>query len=167
MTIRKARQNDLKNIMQMFKSCVSGMIKNNIDQWDESYPNLEIIKNDLRAETFYIAERNSKIVGGVNIDRIQDPTYLDIDWRDKTNQFLVVHRLAVKEDEWGKGIGKSLMYFAEELVLKMGLKSIRLDTYSGNPKAMQFYLQLGYSELGKIDLKPNKEKYHCFEKIVL
>ncbi len=167
MTIRKARQNDLKNIMQMFKSCVSGMIKNNIDQWDESYPNLEIIKNDLRAETFYIAEINSKIVGGVNIDRIQDPTYLDIDWRDKTNQFLVVHRLAVKEDEWGKGIGKSLMYFAEELVLKMGLKSIRLDTYSGNPKAMQFYLQLGYSELGKIDLKPNKEKYHCFEKIVL
>tara|TARA_B100000945_G_C20115355_1_gene472271 strand:- start:91 stop:594 length:504 start_codon:yes stop_codon:yes gene_type:complete len=167
MTIRKARQNDLKNIMQMFKSCVSGMIKNNIDQWDESYPNLEIIKNDLRAETFYIAEINSKIVGGVNIDRIQDPTYLDIDWRDKTNQFLVVHRLAVKEDEWGKGIGKSLMYFAEGLVLKMGLKSIRLDTYSGNPKAMQFYLQLGYSELGKIDLKPNKEKYHCFEKIVL
>ena len=58
------------------------------------------------------------------------------------------------------------MLFTEKLVLEKGLKSIRLDTYSGNPKAMEFYRRLGYTELGTIDLKPDKEKYHCFEKII-
>jgi hypothetical protein len=31
---------------------------------------------------------------------------------------------------------------------------------------MEFYRRLGYRELGTIDLKPNKDKYHCFEKII-
>jgi ribosomal protein S18 acetylase RimI-like enzyme len=74
--------------------------------------------------------------------------------------------LAVKEEYWNKKIGKELMLFTEELVIERGLKSIRLDTYSGNPKAMEFYRRLAYSELGTINLKPNKNEYYCFEKII-
>ena len=77
-----------------------------------------------------------------------------------------MHRLAVKEEFWQKKIGKKLMIFAENIVLEKGLKSIRLDTYSGNPKAMEFYRRLGYKELGEINLKPNKNEYYCFEKII-
>ena len=54
----------------------------------------------------------------------------------------------------------------ENMVIEKGLKSIRLDTYSGNPKAMEFYRRLGYRELGSINLKPNKNEYYCFEKII-
>ena len=35
------------------------------------------------------------------------------------------------------------MNFAEDLVVEKRLKTIRLDTYSGNPKAMEFYKRLG------------------------
>ncbi len=166
MMIRKAHNKDLNDIMNMYKSCVSGMIKNKIDQWDSSYPNSEIIKTDIAASTYYIAEINKKIIGGINIDQNQDPTYLKISWKDKSNCFLVVHRLAVEEESWYKNIGKKLMLFAENLVLEKGLKSIRLDTYSGNPKAMEFYRRLGYVKLGTIDLKPNKNKYYCYEKVI-
>ena len=166
MIIRKAEISDLENIMKMYNSCVGGMLKNGIDQWDESYPNTEIISDDLKLGSYFVAELNGKIVGGVNIDQQQDPTYLNIKWKDNSNQFLVVHRLGVQEENWGDGIGKALMMFSEELVKEHGLSSIRLDTYSGNPKAMEFYLRLGYNELGTIDLKPNKKKYHCFEKII-
>ena len=166
MIIRKANYKDLKNIMKMFNSCVRGMIKNNIDQWDESYPSVENISNDLNSETYYVAEINDEIVGGINIDQIQDKTYLDVNWKDTSDSFLVVHRLAVKEDFWYKKIGKSLMQFAEKLVVKKNLKSIRLDTYSGNPKAMYFYKKMGYTLLEKIYLKPNKNEYYCFEKLI-
>ena len=74
--------------------------------------------------------------------------------------------MCIRDRYWDNGIGKFLMEFAENLVRKKNLKSIRLDTYSGNPKAMNFYRKLGYEELGTIDLKPNKDKYHCFEKII-
>jgi len=166
MIIRKAIKSDLDNIMLMYKSCVKGMLANDIDQWDETYPNAGVIIEDLIAQTYFAAIENNIIIGGINIDQNQDKTYLDIDWEDKSNSFLVVHRLGVKEEFWEKKIGKELMVFAENLVIEKGLRSIRLDTYSGNPKAMEFYRRLGYRELGSINLKPNKNEYYCFEKII-
>ena len=166
MIIRKANKTDLENIMLMYKSCVAGMVENGIDQWDETYPNTEIISEDLNVGTYYVSEMDGTIIAGINIDKNQDDTYLALDWEDKSDSFLVVHRLGVKEEFWNKKIGKDLMLFTEKLVIEKGLKSIRLDTYSGNPKAMEFYRRLGYTELGTIDLKPEKDKYYCFEKII-
>jgi GNAT superfamily N-acetyltransferase len=166
MIIRKAEISDLENIMKMYKSCVAGMLKNSIDQWDATYPNAGVIMEDLIAQTYFVAEENSIIIGGINIDQNQDKTYLEIDWEDKSDSSLVVHRLGVKEEFWKKGIGKKLMIFAENLVVEKGLKSIRLDTYSGNPKAMEFYINLGYQQLGHIYLKEGKNEYYCFEKII-
>ena len=166
MKIRKANKFDLANIMEMYKSCVAGMIKRGIDQWDEKYPNAKVISSDIEAKTYYVAEIEGEIIGGINIDQKQDKTYLAINWKDKSNSFLVVHRLAVKEIFWNQKIGKKLMLFTEKLIGEKSLKSVRLDTYSGNPKAIEFYNKLGYKQLGKIYLKPNKNEYYCFEKIV-
>ena len=166
MMIREAHIDDLENIMMMYKSCVGGMLANSIDQWDSTYPNSVVITKDINASTYYIATKEDTIIGGINIDQNQDPTYLDVEWKDSSNRFLVVHRLGVKEENWGDGIGKDLMIFTEELVMEKDLKSIRLDTYSGNPKAMEFYIRLGYRELGAINLKPDKNEYYCFEKII-
>jgi len=166
MIIRKANKTDLENIMKMYQSCIKGMLENGIDQWDDAYPNTEIISEDLNVGTYYVGEIDGTIIGGINIDRDQDNNYLALDWEDKSDSFLVVHRLGVKEEFWNKKIGKDLMLFTEKLVIEKGLKSIRLDTYSGNPKAMEFYRRLGYTELGTIDLKPDKDKYYCFEKII-
>ena len=166
MIIRLGKISDLENLMLMYKSCVAGMLKNSIDQWDATYPNSEAIIQDIKAKTYFVAEENSIIIGGINIDQNQDKTYLEIDWEDKSDSSLVVHRLGVKEEFWKKGIGKKLMIFAENLVVEKGLKSIRLDTYSGNPKAMEFYINLGYQQLGHIYLKEGKNEYYCFEKII-
>ena len=166
MMIRKAKINELDEIMNMYASCVDGMQKANIDQWDSTYPNRKIISEDIRNKSFYIFLINDEIIGGINIDKIQDKTYLDIEWKDKGNKFLVVHRLAVRQEFWKKGIGNKLMIFAESLVKEKKLNSIRLDTYSSNPIAINFYLNLGYIKKGEIFLKPNKNEYYCFEKLI-
>ena len=166
MKIRKGNIKDIDAIMSMYNSCVNGMIHMGIDQWDETYPNRNIILEDLKQKTYFVAIKDSLIVGGVNIDALQDDSYLSINWKDKKNAFLSVHRLAVDKKYWDQNIGKNLMLFAEELVKKKKLNSIRLDTYSGNPKAMNFYKQLGYHQLGYIYLKEGKNEYYCFEKII-
>jgi ribosomal protein S18 acetylase RimI-like enzyme len=166
MIIRQANINDIENIMKMYDSCVIGMIKIGIDQWDSSYPNKEIILKDIQSKTFYILITDNNIIAGINIDNKQDKTYLAMKWEDKQNLFLVVHRLAVDERYWSKGAGKKLMLFAEELVTKRKLNSIRLDTYNTNIKAIEFYKNLGYKILGEIYLKPNKNEYYCFEKLI-
>ena len=45
MKISLAHINDLNEIMEMYKSCVSGMEKHKITQWDKTYPNKDVIKN--------------------------------------------------------------------------------------------------------------------------
>ena len=116
--IRKAEIKDIDQIMQMYSSCVKGMIEAGIDQWDDTYPNSEVIYEDIKNSTYYVKTMNNKIVGGVNIDQLQDKEYLDIKWEDQENLFLVVHRLAVSKEFWSKGIGKKLMTFTELLVKK-------------------------------------------------
>jgi len=166
MIIRQANINDIENIMKMYDSCIIGMINIGIDQWDSLYPNKEIILEDIESKTFYVLIANNNIIAGINIDDKQDKTYLAMQWEDKQNLFLVVHRLAVDERYWSKGAGKKLMLFAEELVIKRKLNSIRLDTYNTNSKAIKFYKNLGYKILGEIYLKPNKNEYYCFEKLI-
>tara|TARA_B100000902_G_C27320019_1_gene923769 strand:- start:5567 stop:6070 length:504 start_codon:yes stop_codon:yes gene_type:complete len=166
MIIRVAKIQDANKIMLMYKSCVNGMIKSGIDQWDYSYPNIDVITQDINKKNYFVAEINKEIIGGIAIDKNQDREYLNISWINESNRFLVVHRLAVKEDMWNHKIGKKLMVFAEEKAIKNNFHSVRLDTYSGNPKAMNFYKNIGYIELGSINLKPNKNEYYCFEKIL-
>ena len=106
MTIRQAKISDIDNIMRMYKSCVNGMIEENIDQWDDTYPNKDIIIKDIVNKTYYIYILNNTIVGGINIDSIQDKTYLDIKWDDTEDKYLVVHRLGIRKEYWNKGIGR-------------------------------------------------------------
>ena len=167
MIIRKAEKQDLEDIMQVYKSCVDGMIAIGIDQWDETYPNRNIIKKDLEIGDYYVGLIDNEIVAGIKIDSVQDPNYLSINWADKTNNFMVVHRLCSKTKVWNQGVGKKMMEFAERLAKKNNCFSIRLDTYINNPKAIAFYKRLGYNQLGNIKLKPEKDIYYCFEKLLL
>ena len=166
MIIRKAEIEDIADIMKIYSSCVKGMIALGIDQWDESYPNKEVINSDISSGSYFVGCIERKLVCGLTIDQKQDPTYLSIDWQDKTNRFLVVHRLCAKTSVWSRGMGRKMMAFAEEMALKKGLSSIRLDTYINNPKAINFYKGLGYQKRGYIHLKPNKDIYYCFEKLL-
>ena len=165
MIIKQAEIQDFDAIMDMYASCVKGMLALGIDQWDESYPNRKIIKQDLKDACYYIGVLKEGIVAGMRVDNLQDPTYLSIDWKDKSNNFMVVHRLGSKTNVWNKGIGKQMMEFAENIAIESGCSSFRLDTYSHNPKAMEFYKRLGYQQLGHINLKPDKDIYYCFEKV--
>ena len=88
MIIRKGKISDLENIMLMYNSWVAGMIANGIDQWDITYPNSDVIMQDLISETYFVAIENKIIIGGINIDQHQDKTYLDINWEDKSDSFL-------------------------------------------------------------------------------
>ena len=165
MRIIQAKAQHLETIMEMYASCVQGMLALGIDQWDASYPNRSIIEQDLKDACYYIGVLDNELVAGMRIDNIQDPTYLSIDWADKSNNCMVVHRLGSKTKVWNKGIGKQMMDFAENLAQENGCSSFRLDTYSHNPKAIEFYKKRGYTQLGHINLKPHKDIYYCFEKL--
>ena len=51
--IEKATQKDLNSILNITKDALNSMKAMNFNQWDEHYPNEEIVKEDSKAQELY------------------------------------------------------------------------------------------------------------------
>ena len=166
--IEKGKSSEINLIIALTKACAKDLHNNGINQWDENYPNLESITNDIQTGTLFTYKLGNEIVGIVVLNETQDEEYREINWRtplDSKN--IIVHRLAVLPGHQGKGIARKIMDFAEEFAVKNNYDSIRLDTFSQNPRNQKFYLNRGYLELGSVYLKYKKEHpYICYEMLI-
>tara|TARA_B100000768_G_C11283255_1_gene380031 strand:+ start:75 stop:578 length:504 start_codon:yes stop_codon:yes gene_type:complete len=167
MTIRLAKDDDIKRVVEITNACANHMISKNIFQWDENYPNKEVFDQDITDNTLYIIENMSKILGCICISIKIDDVYKNVNWLTPNNKNVFLHRLAIHPDFQGQGLALKLMEYAEEYTIKKEYKSIRLDTFSGNPKNNKFYNLQGYTKLEKIFYRNQSDMpFYCYEKIL-
>jgi ribosomal protein S18 acetylase RimI-like enzyme len=96
-----------------------------------------------------------------------DDVYKDVKWLTPNRNNVYLHRLAIHPNFQGQGLALKLMEYAEDFTIKNGCISIRLDTFSGNPKNNKFYTLQGYTKLEKIFYRNQSDMpFHCFEKIL-
>ena len=165
MMISKGKMFEIEVILTLTRACGKHMRDNGIDQWDENYPDRERILNDLQTETLFACREGGEVLGIVVLNETQDEEYEEINWSTSANdKNIVVHRLAVRPDQQGKGLGRKLMDFAEQWARENDYDAIRLDTYSQNPRNQRFYRNRGYKDLGPVYLKYKKDfPYYCYE----
>ncbi|MGC6507342.1 MAG: GNAT family N-acetyltransferase [Myxococcota bacterium] len=156
---------DIDMIIRLTRACGRHMRANGIDQWDEHYPDRAVILNDLHTQTLFAYRKGTEILGIVVLNEAQDDEYADIGWStNETDRNIVIHRLAVRPDQQGKGIGRKLMDFAEQWAKDNHYDAIRLDTFSQNQRNQRFYANRGYTNLGPVFLKYKKNHpYYCYE----
>lgn len=166
MKIMKAIKQDIPNIMNLIKEVVKHMMSQEIYQWNEDYPNLEVINNDIHNKDLYVIKNEKDCLGIIVINEEQSPEYKDINWKDHSEKVLVIHRLAVHPKYQGQGIARKLMDFAESYAGENGYMSIRLDCYSGNPRLNKVYLKRGYESRGQVYFPMREMPFNCYEKIL-
>ena len=165
--IELAEITDLDRIMEITKACAIDLISNNIFQWNENYPSKEAFKKDIEKKTLYVFKNKLQITGCISICADKDEEYEDVEWITKDFKNLYLHRLAVHPECQKKGIGRSLMDFAEEYAKLNGFKSVRLDTFSQNQRNNKFYKSRQYVQLGDVFFPmQSKFPFHCYEKII-
>ena len=165
--IRLANYSDLDNIKQVTKACAKEMISNGIYQWNEHYPSKDILEKDIAKKELYVTEINDSIVGCIMFSKYKDDLYNQIDWLTPDSENLYVHRLAVHPDFQKKGLGKSLMDFAENYAKDNSYVSVRLDTFSENKRNLKFYESRGYQRLDGIYFPKQSEfPFYCYELIL-
>ena len=106
-----------------------------IYQWDDSYPTAEIFADDIKSNSLFVFEDGGSCMGIISLNENQAPEYQELIWENENGKILVIHRLAVNPGRQKQGIGRRLMDFAEDYAADQGYASIRLDAYSGNPRA--------------------------------
>lgn len=124
-----------------------------VDQWQDGYPTEKIIAGDIANGESYVLECEGVVVATAVISFAGEVTYNSIDgqWLND-NDYVVVHRLAVRNSALRGGLARQMMLYAEKLALERNISDIRVDTHSDN-KAMQSLLtSLGYTLCGKITL---------------
>ena len=139
-----------------------------IFQWNEHYPDKESFIKDEKNKGLYVYCIDEQIVSCVSLCNKMDKEYITVKWNTKNDNNLYVHRLAVHPNFQRKGIGKSLMDYAESFAKKNEYSSIRLDTFSQNKRNLKFYESRGYERLEEIYfLKQSKFPFYCYELILL
>lgn len=161
MNFRLANEKDIDNICRILKNLISKKYKGL--NWDEEYPNREIIIRDIREKELFVLENNNGIVGSVVLNSIGEEAYDDLNWKSEMPQ-IYVHRLFVNPEIKGKGYGKALMEACREYLLTKGYRSIRLDTFSENESAQSFYEKQGFEKVGQVFIKGYTKAFFCYEK---
>lgn len=165
--IKKVLSKDVEEIYALTKSCAKHLIENDIFQWNEHYPSLEVLKKDIELQQLYKLEIDNVIVGIIVLTEIEDVEYKNVKWLTENNNNLYIHRLAVYPNFQGKGYGKQLMDFAENFAKKNSYNSVRLDTFSQNLRNLKFYKNRNYKQLESIYFpKQSKFPFYCFELVL-
>ncbi|AZO95148.1 GNAT family N-acetyltransferase [Halocella sp. SP3-1] len=166
MSISLAVPNDIIEIMELVKSCIIDLEAHKIYQWNKNYPTVDHFEGDIENKSLYIFKDGGVNQGIITINETQPLEYKKLNWLINDSRVMVIHRLAVKPIFQRQGIGQRLMNFAENFAFNNDYDSIRLDAYSGNPRAIKFYENRGYKKIGQVFFPGRTLPFYCYEKIV-
>ena len=161
-TVRKANTKDINTVLNIFKAVIKEMDANGIFQWDDLYPDEDILREDIRTNQMYLGEVDGKIASVFVLNQECDEEYKNGNWNLKHSSYAVIHRLCVNPFFQNIGIGAKTMNIIEKMVKQDHIKTIRLDAFSLNPYALKLYQKLGYINVGEVTWR--KGLFYLFEK---
>ena len=156
--IRKANENDVKLVMEIINDAKELFKSQGSPQWqeDDGYPNEETIQNDLKHQQLYVFTLDQYIVGIAAISSIPDECYRKIqegDWLSSIDEkYLVIHRVAVRKNYYGRQIAYKLIEYSKELAKNSDIHSIRADTMDINVGMNKLLQKCGFKSCGIIYL---------------
>ncbi len=164
--IRKALPEDFDAVMQIYANARRFMKENgNPDQWGDSYPPVETVKEDLSENGHgYVATDGQDLLAAFYFEEnADDPTYREIfdgEWLNPL-PYGVVHRIAVSNLGRGRKIGKLCLSWALEQT-----GNIKIDTHTSNLPMQKLLTSLGFVHCGSIylDDRSRRMAYQCTRK---
>ncbi len=161
-SVRLADEQDLPGLMKLLSDCIRKMRSIGLDQWDEIYPNEQMMRADVLGQHLYVFVASDQIVASWVLNTQQEPEYAAVAWQSPLSIVAVVHRLMVNPDYEGNGFASAAMRSAEVEAVRRGYTAIRLDAFSLNQRALCLYRRLGYVDVGAVKFR--KGLFRCFEK---
>lgn len=153
---------DLPEVLRLFQAATKHMDEQGIPQWDEIYPNREVLGEDIAREELYLCRIEDKIACVFVLSEHCDEEYAAGTWRSPESRFCVLHRLCVHPDFQHRKVAARAMDYIEESLRQAGVESVRLDAFSLNPYALRLYESRGYQKAGQVHFR--KGLFYLYEK---
>ena len=148
--IRKTVRNDIDDIVRIIDQAKAYLKGQGIDQWQDGYPNKEVLLEDIQQGYSYVLE-DGHIIGTMSFKVADDPDYARIDgkWLCE-GSYGVIHRIVIDDKYKGEGRAKELLEYAIKGCRESHVISLRIDTHQDNRSMRRFLEKNGFIECGMI-----------------
>lgn len=164
-TFRKATIQDIPEIWEILQHAIARRKNDGSNQWQDGYPNPEVIANDINSGIGYVLNIGAEIVGYVAILINDEPEYSNLEGQWLSNgDFIVFHRMAIAEKWVGKGLAKDLFFHIEGFARNHGINSIKADTNFDNNPMLKLFEKMGYKYCGEVYFRGSPRK--AYEKLL-
>lgn len=165
LTFRQATTDDIPKIWEILLGAIQRRKQDGSRQWQDGYPNPEVVAADIDKKAGYVLTDNDNIVGYCAIFINDEPVYATINGAWLTDgDFVAYHRVAISEDYLGKGLAGILLKHIEDFALANDITSVRADTNFDNPAMLRLFKKLGYHYCGEVIFRGGTRK--AFEKVL-
>mmetsp|Transcript_8884 Transcript_8884/g.11097 ORF Transcript_8884/g.11097 Transcript_8884/m.11097 type:complete len:171 (+) Transcript_8884:207-719(+) len=164
-SFRQATLDDLDSSWKILEDAIRRRKDDGSDQWQDGYPNLSVITEDINKKIAYVLTCSNDIVGYCTILINDEPAYANIEGKWLSDgDYVVCHRLAISENYLGKGLAKKILKFIEEYALSNHIYSIKADTNFDNIGMLKTFEKLDYKYCGEVFLRGAPRK--AYEKLL-
>lgn len=150
MLFRPTQQEDIPAVMGIVRQAQAYLKSQGIDQWQNGYPNGEVIAQDIAAGESYVLLKDGQVVGTTVISFRPEKNYEVIyegNWLSDA-PCAVIHRICVDDALKGQGLSGRMIAEAEAQCQERGVTSIKVDTHRKNLSMQRLLEKHGFARCG-------------------
>jgi len=132
-------------------------------QWPRPFP-ADRIRAGMTVGTCYLAWDGPAPVGTFSLQPA-DPAFWGERPHEPPNYAMYLHRLAVRRSH--RGLGRSLLDFAQLLTRRSGAVCLRLDCMAANPRIRSYYETAGFEHRGDVEVRGRLWLVSLYEKVLV
>lgn len=163
--VRYSNLNDVDSILELFQQAKDYLKNRKIDQWQNGYPNRNVILEDIKDNDSYVLEEK-RVIGTMcfHLGMDEDYNYIEGSW-NSDQPYGVIHRLVIDESLKGQRKADELLQFAINKAKSKGILSLRVDTHPMNLSMQRFLERNGFEKCGIIYIHHTDLRF-AYEKIL-
>lgn len=156
---RLATEADLAEIMAIVGDAKEFLKKSGSTQWQNGYPNEEVILADIKNGDGYVLLDGDKVAGYAAVLAGIEPTYQKIDgsWKNNDDLYSTIHRICLSGDYQGQGLSKIFMSNIISLQYANGVRNFRVDTHRLNKPMQALAKSNGFEYRGIIEVNEKED----------
>lgn len=168
MILRETRKEEINEVMKIINEGKVLLKNNSVNQWQNGYPNEDVILRDILNDESYVLEHNNEIIGTTALSFRGEKTYDKIyegKWLSN-GEYAVVHRIAACKIDGIKSVGTEILKEVEKICLLRNIKNIKIDTHEDNKIMQRLLSKNNYKYCGVIYLEDGSKRI-AFEKVII
>jgi protein-tyrosine phosphatase len=134
--VRPARAEDVELVAAMLDET---------GEWPQPFPREELVER-MGGEELFLVDVDGEPAGTFTL-LWDDPSF----WGEQPPDAAYLHKLAVRPDFRGRGLGARVVEWAERRAAAAGRTYLRLDCKRNDPRIRGYYERLGFEHRGDVD----------------